>query len=221
MSWVPIMASLQANLKEIKRPTTPYIAIRQMNWPPLSNWNPLFVQQTSVSLPNGCDIIDSNINDSAVHNWAWPTDWKYSHGTKAVDVTAKFIILICQWGRQWTQHLMLTSRCCLSPRESAKYDITAGLISSTTGSTVQVKIDESGWVLAQQWLSIVWIRDIYIYKGHFVTHLLKITLLLTMFCHFAKAWQSILKVLGMTWQKSNYHRRENSQSLVVVPVIKK
>lgn len=50
MSWVPIMASLQANLKEIKRPTTSYIATRQMNWPPLTNWNPLFVQQTSVSL---------------------------------------------------------------------------------------------------------------------------------------------------------------------------
>lgn len=96
MSWVPIMASLQANLKEIKRPTTLYIATRQMNWPPLSNWNPLFVQQTSVSLPNSCDIIDSNINDSAAHNWAWPTEWKYSHGTKAVDVTAKFTILICQ-----------------------------------------------------------------------------------------------------------------------------
>lgn len=82
MSWVPIMASLQANLKEIKRPSTPYIATRQMNWPPLSNWNPLFVQQTSVSLPNSCDIIDSSINDSAEHNWGWPTEWKYSHGTE-------------------------------------------------------------------------------------------------------------------------------------------
>lgn len=82
VSWVPIMASLQTNLKEIKRPTTLYIATRQMNWPPHSNWNPLFVQQTSVRLPNSCDIIDSNINNSAVHNWAWPTEWKCSHGTK-------------------------------------------------------------------------------------------------------------------------------------------
>lgn len=144
-SWVPIMASLRANLKEIKRPTILYIATRRMNWPPRSNWNLLFIQQTSVSLPNSCDIIDSNINDGSAHNWAWPA-LKIFTWDKAVDVIEKFTVLICQRDRQWDQRLVSTWLHWTSLWDLVKY-FTAGLISPAAYSAAWKLIQMSAFRL--------------------------------------------------------------------------
>lgn len=139
MSWVPIMASLRANLKEIKRPTTPYIATRQMNCPPppLSNWNPLFVQHTSVSAASGCDIIDSAVDDVAVHNCAWPAgvktvtwDKKKSCWCHEKSSLSSFV-----GDGRWTHDL-----AGYPLRDLAKCDITAGLIRSA--AYIEIETDE-------------------------------------------------------------------------------
>lgn len=197
------------------------------------------MQQTSVSLPNSCDIIDSNINDSAVHNWAWPTEWKYSHGTKAVDVTGKFTILICQRGRQWTQHSMSTSPHWLSLRDLAKYYITAGLISSAIGSTVLKSRQMRTFGFFSLIGALLHIRIIMgvhlMHKAHILNSICRTysyrssntftenysCCFFTVFSSCGNAWQSQLKVLGMTWKKNNYQRLKGSWWLKALPVIKK
>ena len=186
-----------------------------MNWSQLSNWNLLFVQQTSVSRANGCDIIDSSINASTVHNWDWPSVKKIHRGQRQPESRGEIPpLLVCQNDRKWTRALAVHITWPLHLWETSL---------RATLHKDWFTLEPGGHGVDNKNIEGICVTCWLCNSAHIVLHgvggcMEEVDLLHAFICWTMKgcggmlsnlvknAWQSQLKVLMITWQQSNYQR---------------